>query len=672
MTSDRYAYMVISIIDTKQLPLPELPVCVWRQHSVHIRPRRISRSVHFQSPLPILTLPVELAALTGTGDRNTDRFYPGKPTSAQPAYDPSDDDPLDHASSLRNHRYDGSSSQGQYIVAPSISVRSEFANIARTSAPSQPLTCIVIVELPTRRQEPEPGTGYRSPGGGIGDLGSPTDPTDQTDPTARRIRNKPSVEGTAPSYYATQTTPMSSPAAPPYDMRGAQQYNSGGSSSGLGESPFQSITDDLIQRISDWKGHPMSGLGPLQMFDILSVRRDVLVREFYVYLFKEAIICVLEEKKKSLGRLLAGDGASISGSVAGGGGASNKGVLRLKGRIYIRHIRRVHDTSSAGELSLTIDMEDERLESFILIFRDRGTLESWKGNISTLVQAFQANQGRGGAAELDEFGGVGQPLPKGVSAKAQRMLSGSTGTTSNSDSSSIGPDSLLGGGTRSPASSSTSPGMHHPNAYGGGGYQSGNRLVKISSEEQLGRYTPSENRTVTPHVATGRSNNLTPLSHTPLDLILVVSVPPPSAVPATAALKVRVIKTTLDFVLAQLGAKDRLSLVTFEVGFGGRVRKTPFLSLGKTNSRARLQGFIDRISTPGQEPPDGMDEFLVRNAAGPEEKTDVVTAVNHGLDVVLQRKAKNSVSGMILVSDAGDSTRRAQMDLVLARAEAAK
>jgi hypothetical protein len=617
----------------------------------------------------MLTISTELAALTGTGDRNTDRFYPGKSSSAQPAWDPCDDDPLDNASSLRSHRYDGSSSQGQYIVAPSISVRSEFANITRTSGPIQPLTCIVFVELPSRRQDPEPGTGYRSPGGVIGDLGSPTDPAE---PSARRIRKKSSIEGAAPSYYATQTTPLSNAAAPAYDVRGHQQYNSGGSSPGSGESPFQSITEDLMQRISDWKGHPMSGLGYLQMFDILSVRRDVLVREFYVYLFKEAIICVLEEKKKSLGRLLSGDGASISGGVTGGGGANNKGVLRLKGRIYIRHIRRVHDTSSAGELSLTIDMEDERLESFILIFRDRGTLESWKSNISTLVQAFQAGQGRGGTADLDEFGGVGQPMPKGVSAKAQRMLSGSTGTTSNSDSSSVGPDSLIGAGTRSPASSSTSPGMHPSNVYGAGGYQAGTRLAKIPSEEQLGHYTPTENRTVTPHVATGRSNNLTPLVHTPLDLILVISVPPPSAVPATAALKVRVIKTTFDFVLAQLGAKDRLSLVTFEVGVGGRVRKTPFLSLGKATSRTRLQGFIDRISIPGQPHPDGMDEFLVRNAAGPEEKTDVVTAVNHGLDVVLQRKAKNSVSGMILVSDASDSTRRAQMDLVLARAEAAK
>lgn len=37
---------------------------------------------------------------------------------------------------------------------------------------------------------------------------------------------------------------------------------------------------------------------------------------------------------------------------------------------------------------------------------------------------------------------------------------------------------------------------------------------------------------------------------------------------------------------------------------------------------------------------------------------------------MLQRKSRNPVAGMILVSDAADSTRRAQMDLVLARAEA--
>lgn len=87
-----------------------------------------------------------------------------------------------------------------------------------------------------------------------------------------------------------------------------------------------------------------------------------------------------------------------------------------------------------------------------------------------------------------------------------------------------------------------------------------------------------------------------------------------------------------------------------------------------------MEAFVDGIYGPE----DGKDEsatstsdqFLVRNVN--EEKTDVVTAVNHGLDVVLQRKGKSSVSGMVLISDAADSTRRAQMDLVLARAEAAK
>lgn len=39
--------------------------------------------------------------------------------------------------------------------------------------------------------------------------------------------------------------------------------------------------------------------------------------------------------------------------------------------------------------------------------------------------------------------------------------------------------------------------------------------------------------------------------------------------------------------------------------------------------------------------------------------------------MVLQRKARNPISGMVLISDSAESTRRAQMDLVLARAEAA-
>ena len=101
--------------------------------------------------------------------------------------------------------------------------------------------------------------------------------------------------------------------------------------------------------------------------------------------------------------------------------------------------------------------------------------------------------------------------------------------------------------------------------------------------------------------------------------------PPPTALPSTAQLKIRVIKATLDFLVSSLGPKDRLSLVTFEVGVAGQVRKCPFLCVGKAHSRQRLDKFIDSLGVALEE---NQDEFLVRGSK--DEKTDVVTAVNHG------------------------------------------
>jgi hypothetical protein len=53
-------------------------------------------------------------------------------------------------------------------------------------------------------------------------------------------------------------------------------------------------------------------LGELQMRDLLRVRREAVVRELFVYLFKEAIICVAEERRRTIGRLVQ--------SVSGGSG----------------------------------------------------------------------------------------------------------------------------------------------------------------------------------------------------------------------------------------------------------------------------------------------------------------------------------------------------------------
>ncbi|KXN87386.1 Rho guanine nucleotide exchange factor scd1 [Leucoagaricus sp. SymC.cos] len=552
----------------------------------------------------------KLAALTGMGDSKSPSLYPGRdtPTARRgipETHDPNADDPIEPTSRPNPNHPDTAS---PYIVAPSIQVRPEFSTISRTTDPTQPLTCIIVIELPGKRSSDA------VPGSVLLD-----------DYSAHNGRHNGS------SYM------------PPNTLIHNEE-----------DSPFNAITEDLRNRIIDWKGHPLSDLGPLQMYDLLSVRRDSAIREFYVYLFKEAIICVVEEKKRGLGRLLSNTSLDSSSVPSG---TPSKGVLRLKGRIYVRHIKNVTASSAAGEMSLTIDMEDE-LASFILIFRDRSSLEAWKNNIQALVSMFQGSNHHRGALrdsdrplDVEEFGG---------SQKAMRMLSGGSTQTTVSTV-----DSLLNGSSsRSTMSSSTS----HASSMqmnSNPSRQMHQKLSTLGEDDETSVYD-SPPSLVTPHTSSGPSNSLPPIPHPPTDLILVISVPPPNAQPSTAQLKIRVIKNTLDFIVGSLQPKDRLSVVAFEVGISGRVRKTPYLMVGRLQSKQRLTKFIDEI---GARMEDSKDEFLVRGSK--EEKTDVVTAVNHGLDVVLQRKSKNPVSGMILVSDASDSTRRAQMDLVLARAEAA-
>ena len=479
------------------------------------------------------------------------------------------------------------------MVTPSIQVLPEFSSLTRSADPTQALTCIVVVELPGKR-----GSGH-VPGPVMDPYATHAVP--ESTPI-RRHQPFPVHRTISPPTVSSHDN--SSTRDAPYSATLQSQ-----------DSPFMAITEDLRNRIIDWKGHPLSGLGLLQMYDLLSVRRDALVRDFFVYLFKEAIICVAEEKKRTLGRFLSSASGAASAftdgaSVTSGTTSQSKGVLRLKGRIYIKHIRQVTDTSVQGELSLTIDMEDERLDSFILIFKDRSSLDTWKANVQSLVTLVHGprREQEHPPLDMEEFGG---------SAKAMRMLSGSTGTsTSTADS------SLLHSSGRS-TSSYTSHGslLHH------GHYSSATGKLTPLQEDETPSHYPS-GPLYAPHMSAGPSNSLAPLPHTPLDLILVISVPPAHSLPSTTALKLRVIKTSLDFVIASLGPRDRLSIVTFEVGAGGAVRKTPFLSLGRAQSRTRLAKFVDEIGFRPEEGQTFEDEFAVRG--NKDEKTDVVTAVNHG------------------------------------------
>lgn len=571
----------------------------------------------------------KLASLTGMGERDGQAHYPGGGTQRKkPAFNPNDDDPVDSRGNP-----DG------YVVAPSIQVRPEFSSLTRTQDQTQPLTCIVVVELPGKRAQNAPGPvesfedndhPYRqSHRGQQHELRHQGSRQDLSMREREGSYREPSYKEPSFRDHSYREPSFRESSEPSHYHNSHNQQDA---------SPFASITEDLRARIIDWKGHPLSDLGPLQKYDLLTVRRDSLVREFYVYLFREAIICVAEEKKRSLGRLLSNASGMTDSSSATGSTANSKGVLRLKGRIYVRHIKHVTASSAAGEMSLTIDMEDD-LASFILIYKDRQSMEAWKAMVESLVGSFrsetvasnnttnsvQYSDGPG----LEEFGG---------SSKAMRMLSGGTTTTVSTAESSL----LGNGSSRNTMSSSTS--------HGSGGYpRQGMGQHKLSGigedDEIMSAYSPGSpnmggphtSNLVTPYMSSGPSNSLSPLPHPPIDLILVISIPPPSAAPSTAQLKVRVIKGMMDFVLASLGGKDRVSFVTFEVGVGGRVKRTPFLSVrtGARGSRERLERFVEEVCYRGAGGEDiaASEEFLVRGTK--DEKSDVVTAVNHGKQITV-------------------------------------
>ena len=72
------------------------------------------------------------------------RNFPRGQSSIQRPYDPNEDDLVEHTASVKSHNGHGSA----YVAASSIQFHSKFPTIIQTTDPSQPLTCIVVIELP--------------------------------------------------------------------------------------------------------------------------------------------------------------------------------------------------------------------------------------------------------------------------------------------------------------------------------------------------------------------------------------------------------------------------------------------------------------------------------------------------------------------------------------------
>ncbi|KAJ9109839.1 hypothetical protein QFC19_001818 [Naganishia cerealis] len=521
------------------------------------------------------------------------------------------DDPLEpEGISLRGAHGQRSANPG--VVIPAISVKSEFTTLSKKAERGvrQVVSCLVTVQVPQagrRESYPAPPVIQTPSKSSLTDeiTASVVSPRhDSQDGLYRMVSAPTALEPVSPSIVHSST------------------------------DSFSHISADLKYRMSDYKTSGIDSLGRIRLFDILRVRKGAFVLDISVYLFQHALVCVTEEKKKGSRGFLNSPSSysSLRHASAERGSKKEKGVLKLKGRIYFKHVKGVLDTSIAGDLSLTITMEDESIDSFILTFRDKDSMDLWRRTIIEAVQEIKGDQ---------------QPLP--TSPMSPPM---SASGSMSSKLTKMGFDDNIVSVTQSPANGPSSP---QPQG------------MKMPGKSMVGEFGPllrPESELACLPVP------LLPV-HTPIDLLIVCAIPNASTAGMQAAHKIRPIKAAFEHACQSLGPRDRLSLVTYEHGLGGSVRKTHFFSPGRIEGRRKLEKFIAQIAS---RPEDGkeatLDEFMV--ATDKETKTDMISGVNVGLDTVLQRRARNPLTAVVLINDSGEVVKRASMDLVLARAEAAK
>ena len=147
------------------------------------------------------------------------------------------------------------------------------------------------------------------------------------------------------------------------------------------------------------------------------------------------------------------------------------------------------------------------------------------------------------------------------------------------------------------------------------------------------------------HITSSDFHSSTSNSHVPLDVVVVV---PISA--SMQGLKINLLKDSLRFLVANLGEKDRMGLVTFGAG-GGSV---PLVGMASKTWSGWSQA-LDSIRAAGQK----------------NMRADVVDGANVAMDLLMQRKASNPLASILLVSDSATADHES-VDFVISRAEAAK
>lgn len=504
----------------------------------------------------------ELATLMGGGD---------SVSSGYEIVDPHSDDPLEPGpspTSPTSGRSPSTEAPPLQVVVPRIEVRPEYQCVRRSKTGKQNVTALVIVEVPPA--------------------------ADRSKYPARQRKLS-----AADSYTHVPASPSSNGSFRESPTTAIQPQ----------KTPFANVLADLKRRLVAYKYSGLDSVGALCLFDILKVRKATNVQDFHLYLFQDALICVSEERK-----------SGITGGIfkKNTPESPNESVLRMRGRIFLRDVHQVSDTSTVNELSiaLTLETQEHGVDSIVICFSDRNSHEMWRSTIRRLIDDAQVSS---------------------ASAKMEKLLGQQPRPPSRSHSST----SSAGGHSTRPSGTVFHGSMMNLFADAG---EACTHACPTPCPGALAFNVP-----IAPH-------------HTPIDIVIAIATPaltPGAALP----LKTRLMRTALHFVLATMGPRDRIAIVAAELGVNAVVRRTPLLNATRHDSRKRLEQFVEGIGAGKG------DEFEIETQ---EEKPDVVTAVNVALDVILQRKVKNPLGGLVLISDASDLIKRQQMDLVTARLDAAK
>jgi Mg-chelatase subunit ChlD len=169
----------------------------------------------------------------------------------------------------------------------------------------------------------------------------------------------------------------------------------------------------------------------------------------------------------------------------------------------------------------------------------------------------------------------------------------------------------------------------------------GKRVSSVNSSSYAGRSTTTAPTEYTNH----RSIRLPAAIHVPVDIVVVVPISS-----SMQGVKITLVRDALNYMVQNLGERDRMGLVTFGSSGGG----VPLVGM-TTKTWSGWQNILSQIKPVGQK----------------LHRADVVEGANVAMDLLMQRKANNPVATILLISDSSTSDPES-VDFVVSRAEAAK